>query len=339
MTRCSLAILLLAMLLQGCTSPDARPPRVRTSYLGMDSANSDEPVVIEQWTFMGVEGQCLVTPRWEIYTTLQNERLRNSLPSFYEAALIEYTSSLGELPPPPTPLTSYLFGDRRQWKNKTRMMLPHLASSFESLGRGGFTADGVAVLYDIDDGQWDHDTLALASHEGWHQYAQTTFEHQLPAWLDEGIATLFEGFRLRRGEIEFDVASNRERRYRLREAARSNTLIPLQTLLESDPHDVLAKSKSTLLTYYAQVWALARFLKDGEDGRYRPALENVLLLTAEGDLYRQLLRNVSREEANGDRATLVGRRMIEIFFNEDFDAFDASYQAWIEEISRSRWGW
>ncbi|MBM43417.1 MAG: hypothetical protein CMJ36_00170 [Phycisphaerae bacterium] len=334
-------ILVAAALLQGCaqSQPQHRQTQVRTSYIGLDSATSDDPVIIEPWNFMGVEGHCLVTPRWEIFTTIQNERLRSYLPSFYEAALVEYTTSLGTLPQPPAPLTSYLFGDRRQWKNKTRMMLPHLASSFESLGRGGFTTDGIAVLYDIDDGQWDHDTLALASHEGWHQYAQTTFEHQLPPWLDEGIATLFEGFRLRRGELEFSVSSNRERRYRLREAIRSDSLIPLETLLGSDPHDVLGESKSTLLTYYAQVWALARFLKDGEDGRYRPALENILLLTAEGDLYRQLLRHVGPEEADADRETLVGRRLIEIFFNENFEEFDASYQEWIAEISRSRWGW
>ena len=78
-----------------------------------------------------------------------------------------------------------------------------------------------------------------------------------------------------------------------------------ELLLESDPHDVLAKSKSTLLTYYAQVWALARFLKDGEDGRYRPALENVLLLTAQGDLESQVS---TAEDSEGRACWLLSRK-------------------------------
>ena len=166
---------------------------------------------VQPWKFMGVKGQLIETPNWEIYTTIDNERFLEFLPNFYEAALEHYRTVFGELPPPPHPMATYLFGDRRQWKNKTRMMLPELASSFEGLGRGGFTADGVAVLYDIDNSMWDRDTLALSAHEGWHQYAQTTFQQQLPPWLDEGIATIFEGFRFRRGELYFSPSLNRER--------------------------------------------------------------------------------------------------------------------------------
>ncbi|MEE2719121.1 MAG: hypothetical protein VX727_04985, partial [Planctomycetota bacterium] len=191
---------------------------------------------VQPWNFMGVKGQLIETPNWEIYTTIDNERFVEFLPNFYEAALEHYRTVFGELPPPPHPMATYLFGDRRQWKNKTRMMLPELASSFEGLGRGGFTADGVAVLYDIDNSMWDRDTLALSAHEGWHQYAQTTFQQQLPPWLDEGIATLMEGFRSRRGTFHFSLDSNRERSYRLRTARRSDAMIPLRELLDGDPH-------------------------------------------------------------------------------------------------------
>ncbi|MCH2147992.1 MAG: DUF1570 domain-containing protein [Phycisphaerales bacterium] len=337
-------LIMLAMLpWAGCTQPsrttnDPTPPSANPS-LGTRTVAEDEDgrsIATEPWLFNGVQGQRIETPNFEIYTTLENERLRSFLPRFYEASLDQYMTVFGELPPPPNPLTSFIFGDRRQWMNKTRMMLPEMSGSFETLGRGGYTYNAIAVLYDIDKYQWDQDTLRLAAHEGWHQYAQTTFEHQLPPWLDEAIATIFEGFRFRRGELRFSPDLNRERRYRLREAVRTDTLIPLQDIIESDPHEALAEGKSSLLTYYAQVWALARYLNEGEDGKYQAALRHVLLLAAQGDLYRQLLRHAAGDGRPATRDTMAGRRLIEIFFNEDFDAFSAGYDAWIQQLVRTR---
>jgi hypothetical protein len=344
----SAATIMLLIAVQGCgpktSSPE--PPATRsatwtrpTSTMGVPSmaeVESDWTSTSEGWVFMGVQGRLAETPNFEIYTTLGNERLQNYLPTFYETVLGEYMTRFGELPPPPKPMTSYIFGDQRQWKNKTRMLLPEMSSSFESLGRGGFTLNGTAVLYDIDKYQWDRDTLALAAHEGWHQYAQVTFEHQLPPWLDEALATNFEGFRFRRGELYFSPSLNRERRYRLREAIRTDMLIPLPELIGRDPHQALAESKEALLTFYAQVWALGRFLTEAEDGRYRDALENVLLLNAQGDLYRQLLRQARRDGTPVGRDEMTGQRLIETFFNEDFEEFTTSYDAWVMELARSR---
>ncbi len=331
------------LLLTCCAGPSTNSSTTATSQssssLGtrtVAEAEDGSSITTEPWLFIGVQGQRIETPNFEIYTTLENDRLRTFLPRFYEAALDEYMTEFGQLPPPPNPLTSYIFGDRRQWMNKTRMMLPEMSGSFETLGRGGYTVNSIAVLYDIDKYQWDQDTLALAAHEGWHQYAQKTFEHQLPPWLDEGIATIFEGFRFRRGDLRFSPSLNRERRYRLREAVRTDTLIPLQQLIDSDPHEALAEGKSSLLTYYAQVWALARYLNEGEDGKYHAALQHVLLLTAQGDLYRQLLRHSEGDAQPVDRQTMAGRRLIEVFFNEDFEAFTTGYDAWIQQLVRSR---
>ena len=349
MTRACIAVLTasICLLLAGCSSAPVQESSSRstgtwthpTASMGLPSMGESEddwPSMTEDWIFMGVPGEHTRTPHFEIYTTLGNERLQEYLPTFYETVLEEYMTRFGDLPPPPKRMDSYIFGDQRQWKNKTRMVLPEMSGSFEGLGRGGFSIDGMAVLYDIDKYKWDRDTLALAAHEGWHQYAQVTFEHQLPPWLDEGIATIFEGFRFRRGELYFSPSLNRERRYRLREAIRTQKLIPLKELIDSDPHDALAEGKSKLLTYYAQAWALGRFLSEGEDGRYREALENVLLLNARGDLYRQLLLQSKRDGRPVDPDHMAGQRLIETFFNENFDEFTESYDAWVQELARSR---
>ena len=71
------------------------------------------------------------------------------------------------------------------------MILPDKASSFEGLGRGGFTTNGIAVLYDIDGYGWHHDTLALGAHEGWHQYVQTTFKDLMRRRLMQQRARIF----------------------------------------------------------------------------------------------------------------------------------------------------
>ncbi len=337
-------LMLLAFLLTGCAQTYVHTKHtdgVRSEPANRSWSMSEEGnwSSLQPWTFMGVEGTLVETPNWEIYTTIDNERFVNFLPDFYEAALEHYRTAFGELPAPPRPMETYLFGDRRQWKNKTRMMLPELASSFEGLGRGGFTADGVAVLYDIDNSMWDRDTLALSSHEGWHQYAQTTFEQQLPPWLDEGIATLMEGFRVRRGRITFSMDSNRERSYRLRIARRSNAMIPLRELLDGDPHVFLEQGKSDLLTYYAQVWALARFIAEGEDGRYLPALQNVLNLALDGDLYRRLLQSDAAARSSAPSKDTTGVVFIEAFFNENFDEFAAGFEAWVEQLASRRMWW
>ena len=40
-------------------------------------------------------------------------------------------------------METYIFGDRRQWRAKTREMLPDHADAFNNLGRGGFSTHGV----------------------------------------------------------------------------------------------------------------------------------------------------------------------------------------------------
>jgi hypothetical protein len=148
-----------------------------------------------------------------------------------------------------------------------------------------------------------------------------------------------EGFRIRRSTFDFSVDANRERSYRLRSAKRGGTLISLRDLLDGDPHVFLGQGKSDLLTYYAQVWALARYLSEAEDARYLPALQNVLMLAIEGDMFRQLLRSdaAARREDLSDSAT--GVVFIEAFFNDDFDEFAAGYDAWVDELTSRRMRW
>jgi len=296
------------------------------------------------WQFGDQQGFLISSPNYRIYTTVEDERVLQQLPVFYERALEHYTSALANLPKPRVPLETFLFQTRSQWQVKTQEMLPDQATMFSNLGRGGFTTKGTSVLYYID--RWvdqrgyPRDTFAIAAHEGWHQYTQQTFKHQLPIWLEEGVATYMEGYRVNRdrnAEPEFHAAANFERRETLRDALRSGRLIPLDDILTRSPQSFLNESKETLLTYYAQVWAMIRFLAEGEDGRYKSALNDVLLDAAEGRLVGRMMNSQItagiRRRSGPNRS--VGPAVAQEYFNRDLSVLETQYRAFIDQIIAS----
>lgn len=332
----------------GCASksdPSARGPSLGVSQDPLPIAASESgevaskltelPIIREAWHYAGYDGQFISTPHFRLYTTVQSEDFLDLLPVFYERALKNYTSALTKLPQPQVPLETYLFQNRRQWQTKTEEMLPEQAGMFSNLGRGGFTTRGTSVLYYIDR-TWGYprDTFAIAAHEGWHQYTQQTFRHQLPVWLEEGVATYMEGYRLGPDDLPvFSAESNRERRETLRSAVRRNNLVTLNELLTRSPQSFLSVSKDRLLVYYAQVWALTRFLAEGENGRYRGALAELLADAAEGRLAsRMMTSNNGRRRAPSDR---VGLAVAREYFNRDLTQLEAQYMAFINEIVQS----
>jgi hypothetical protein len=346
-------------LLIGCAGGPAPQPTPNHGALGTPSAEpalaempdarevaqasaSAEPrridVVREAWRFAGVDGQLINTHNYRIHTTVAHEQFLERLPLFMELALDHYTSSLGALPRPHDVMDTYLFRDRRQWQVMTQRLLPDQARSFAGLGRGGFTTRGISVLYYIDYSRAmrARDTYAIAAHEGWHQYTQHAFRHQLPVWLEEGVATYMESFSIGHdGSPQFRPWANRERRDALAGAVRDGRLIPLPEVLQRSPHAFLNEGSERLLTYYAQVWALTRFVAEGEGGRYRPALEQVLLDAAEGRLVGRLAsstRITSQHRRSVAATSRSGPWVVLEYFNPDFAEFEEQYHRFIETL-------
>lgn len=292
----------------------------------------------EPWRFEGYEGQLIITAHYRIYTTIQNESILDRLPTFCQRALEHYTTAITPLPMPPARLETYLFQSRNQWQSKTEQMLPDQARMFGNLGRGGFTTKGTSVLYYIDRRGRTRDTFAIAAHEGWHQYTQQTFKHQLPIWLEEGVATYMEGYRDRDGLPNFEPGENYERLQTLYEAARGERLIPLEDLLTRSPQSFLADSKDMLLVYYAQVWALTRFLAEGQDGRYRPALAQVLQDAAHGNLVGRMMnsRRASSRRLDSNIVNRIGTAVAQEYFNRDLIEFESEYRDYIKDLIRRR---
>jgi hypothetical protein len=294
------------------------------------------------WDFQGRPGQLIRTPNYEIHTTIRHEQVVDRLPIFMEAALAHYRTAIMDLPAPPRPMPSFVFHDREDWETKTVEVVPEQAGQLRGLGRGGYSTRGIAVLYYLDWSGRSRDTLAIAAHEGWHQYTQTTFRDQLPLWLEEGLATYMEGHRWGRPETppEFQPQRNWERWSTLRSVIGRDRLIPLRELVSRSPQEFLAEGKGDLLTYYAQVWALTRFLLEHDGGRYREALERILRDAVDGSLHGTTMRS-PRVIAAGGRGRMVTRSrvgpwLLLAYVTEDLRSFEAEYEQYCRDLVSGR---
>jgi len=292
------------------------------------------------WEFGASPGQIVVTEHYLLHTTMTNERMLTQLAMLMEEAITHYTSALGTLPWPEERMRSFIFERRSEWADHTRERLGAAAGPYLGLGRGGYTTESESVLFNIG----REDTFTIAVHEGWHQYTQLVFREQLPVWLEEGIATFMEGNRFRRNAERpvFLPWRNFERYGELRDAARTGRLIPFDELIEGSPQRFLSQGRSSLLTYYAQVWAVVHFLNEGEGGIYRPALLQIIDDAAHGRMVRRLTdsevlpRGVARRLVGQGRH---GRLLIEEYVMRehqiDLATLTLQYESFVRELVSS----
>lgn len=267
------------------------------------------------------------TPSYRLFTTIADESVRTRLPVFLEAAGEQYRGSITPLSPPTLALDTYVMSDRDQWERIVTQLLGARSDVIASMNRGGFALQGRSILYEIG----SHDTFVLLAHEGWHQFAQASFKEPLPIWLDEGLATWFEGHRWNGTTPLFTPRDNPDRMIALRSAARAGALIPLGQLVSTTPQDWIAKGGDRALVYYAQVWALTRFLL--EDSTRREALSQVLTLASRGQLRAELSRRVGDRAAGIAMSRRVGSAVLESFVNRDMDALQRAISEFVIAIT------
>ena len=272
------------------------------------------------WSYQGDEGDRYVSDVWDIRTTIKYQHILDSLPPFYNALIERYTTVFGDLPYPKKKMDVYLFSLESQWQEQLRLMLGKEAEHWFQLESGGVTIDGTAVLYHLDQRGRSRVTLRIAAHEEWHQYAEAAFASSLPTWLDEGIGTWMEGFRFRRGEVQFQPASNWDRLTMLRKIVNANRLTSLEELMESDPSELLSSGRTSLLGYYAQLWGLVSFIVEYDNGKYLPALRRFLQEAALGTI---------QEPKQGWLS----------YFSTDPTFFESEYKEWVVKYAKPSSQW
>lgn len=289
------------------------------------------PVVLtdETWSYAGIPGRMIRTRSYRLFTTARDPDMIASMPLFLERALEHYTTAMGPLPRPRLKLDTFLMGDRDQWERLTRQVMGPEAATYLRIQRGGFASGGRALLWTIG----EHDTLAIAAHEGWHQYTQRTFREPLPVWLEEGIAAYMEGFVRDPADPSRPIFlgwANAERFDQLCRVVERGGLIPLERLIAQNPEDLINASTEGTLTYYAQLWALTHFLREGEEGKYRARLQALIADAAAGRMHAL----VSAREGREGRSTRSAAAVFRAYFGADLAAIGAEYDAFVGSVAR-----
>lgn len=286
------------------------------------------------WSYQGRAGWRIITPSVDLRTTTSDRRLRARLPDFLELAQAHRLTAITPLRPGEDPLETYVLGTRSEWDALTRRVLGDRARPYLRIERGGYSANGRGIFYDLG----PRDTFVMAAHEGWHQHAQSSFIDPLPVWLDEGLACYMEGFRWRTDSPdrpEFLPWSNEERFDQLRRAVGTDRLVPLRELVHARPQDLIDTDRggSPALNYYAQCWILVHFLVESEHGTRKPGLDALLRDAQGGRLLDRVSETQGQREAGVLRTRRTGAGALAAYWpDESLDTLDAEYRAFIARV-------
>jgi hypothetical protein len=123
--------------------------------------------------------------------------------------------------------------------------------------------------------------FARLYHEAFHafleNYVYPSRTHDVPRWLNEGLAVVLEGGLLESDTLRVD-APNREALRRLQADLGTAEPLPLKTLLEADQRAFVVDANSD--RYYAHCWGLAYYLTFHKHLLSSPALEHYVRQSA-----------------------------------------------------------
>lgn len=275
------------------------------------------------WEFGPRVGHHLRTQHYDIYTTLDDLNLIQALPQMLESGYVYYQQLIPPERRPDERMPAYLFVTREEFVQFTRSLAPEKASKLVQVQFGGYSEDGVSVMrYGTHQA-----TYSLMAHEAFHQYLRNCVQEHVPAWINEGLATLCEGQRWgAQGLKWFDPGFNPQRRNDLAELMLQERTLPLKELLEINAGHVVGTTNSRIRAYYAQVWALTLFLMD----------------SPYADQYHQLRMDLSGGPweararaafvgAAGDEQFNVGRELFRAYIDPDIAKVEAQWRQYIYE--------
>lgn len=279
----------------------------------------------EQWSFAGLPGTELLTRHYRIFTTTDNHSLLRALPGFLENAHRHYLVLTG-LPRParraPT-MPVYLLGNRQQWAVMTKRVTGPNSRTYLKIDSGGYCYRGVCVLWDLG----HFATFSVAAHEGFHQFCWQRLADPLPAWAEEALAVLAEGFSITTTAVTFTPGQNTLRQSDLRRAIAGRGWLPLEKLLSTDAADYAGGPPD----YYGHLWALMMFIRS--DKQYRAGLERMIADAAAGRLRREL--RIPPEMGTGrSYSRSVAVPLFEHYIEPDLAGFETRFRRFARALAK-----
>jgi hypothetical protein len=302
------------------------------------TAQRGDPLVTDMdqrsWSGRGFTGTQLLTEHYRIYSTASNRAIQQYLPGFLESAYRNYLRLTG-LPggEPSQRMPVYVMGTRDEWALLTKSVVPHhQVNTYLSIRSGGYCYEGTCAFWDLG----GLHTFPVASHEGLHQFFAYRLRHPLPLWLEEGLCTLAEGHDVNGETVVFRADRNLDRFQSLRRALVSGDWIPLRQLLGMHAGDAVGHAPGKAVGYYAQLWALARFIRS--EPTYRQGLEKLLADADAGRLHTALEMDQAALERLAETRGLYNRRLSEPIFRryicEDVEGFERQYYAFAKSLAK-----
>jgi hypothetical protein len=218
---------------------------------------------------------------------------------------------------PTRPLVLVVFGKRADY-----------TAYLEACGMGRWAvASGLAEYGTFQtlvcaEGKADDDLHALVLHELTHLFFFGTAPATMPDWYAEGFAESFGG----QGTFSWDgktlTVGGLMRKDRI--AAVQAAPLPLRELLAGDAVALFAQGHEPAMKFYAQSWALQRFLLQPK-GPWRDRF-----LHFEAQCRGAVLGAAQGQQRFGDPAP--AQAVFERLFGPDLDQIEAAFKAWLAQL-------
>ena len=289
---------------------------------------------VERWDNPYSDGLVIETLHYRIYTTMLEPLMLKQIPAFVEAAWKEYQSQL------PVPVGSndkfslYLFKDRLQWESYTKYFTGSQFEVYLKIKKGAYFLNGVCVAYNIGRSR----TFSVLGHEGWHQFCSKYFKYRLPSWLDEGIAQLFEQSDFENGRFVFSPAKNYQRLGALKLSLQEKNMIPLRELILLNPGEVVLQQQAdkAVLAFYAQSYAMVRFLREENYGRRLANYQQMLLGALNGNWpLSQSEASIAADKNSPPTVRwnkYIAQKLFDIYIGESIEQIEPEYERFCRKI-------
>jgi hypothetical protein len=331
----SAVLIIAAVFLTGGAGSSAKSTRIDTptgmiAYLKARRLPMLDSV--EPWQNPYGPGLKLTTKHYEVYTTLLDPLMLSQVPGFVESAYRAYQKQLEEPIETSYKLPMYLFAERKQWEEFTKLFAGENAPVYLKIKSGAYCLKDACVAYNIG----RDTTFSVLGHEGWHQFNKRHFRYRLPSWLDEGIAMMFEASRYEDGLFIFDPSQNLNRLGGLKSSLEKNKMIPLKVLIGLNPGEVVYVGEDAVQAFYSQSYALARFLQEDNYGQRLAQYHQMLMGAVDGTwpLSEQAKKIATDRNIplTVDYNRSVGTKLFEYYIGTDFENMEQQYLLFCKKI-------
>jgi hypothetical protein len=284
------------------------------------------PTKVTQWAFGEEKAKLLESTHYNVYTTIKEDEVLDLLPQVMEGALSMYQQIAPGVVMSDRHMECFIFRWRSEWDEYTQKYAGTDAKIYLQIRSGGYTIYDRYVAYYIG----REGTFAVAAHEGWHQFAGRHFKGRMPPFLEEGLACMFETISWKDHLPRWNLSVNTQRAQTLRKAIDAKDLWPLEKLISMHAGDIVGESNDRIDAFYAQCWAFAKFLYEGENGKYRPALQKWLAETAAGTVYDPT-KSHARAIAPWNRKAV--RPMLEHYLGMELPEIDQAFNTYMKKVA------